>query len=161
MKRTSRARTGTRSGSSTPDEVNRQGPRGDLSGSSTLDEVIREGPRGTLVEHPDTPTTQPPSVFTSPCTGWSCIQDYFRRGGLAYIQMMGRVKHGYTLNEHDELNYWRNGPGDEIAFTPLQYELTIRLDSTTLGLTCANWYQSATTITSGTTLPPSSCASPT
>ena len=47
--------------------------------------------------------------------------------------MLGRVKHGYTLNEHDELNYWRNGPGDEIAFTPLQYELIIRLEGTNLG----------------------------
>ena len=75
-----------------------------------------EGAAASAAEAPADPDA--PSGFTSPSTSWSCIQKYFRRGGLVYIQMLGRVNHGYTLNEHDELSHWRNGPGDEIAFTP-------------------------------------------
>ena len=74
------------------------------------------------------PAEAAPSVFTSPSTGWLCIQKLIRRDDLVFIQIQtgDRMEHGYTLNEYDELNYWRKGPGGEIAFTPLQYELIIR-----------------------------------
>jgi len=85
------------------------------------------GPTGTDADHSNsTPPATAPSKFTSLSNEWFCIQNYFRRNDLVFIQILGRREHGYTLNEHDELNYWRKGPGDEIVFTPLQYELIIR-----------------------------------
>jgi hypothetical protein len=74
----------------------------------------------------DAEASAAPSEFTSFSNGWFCIQNLFRRDDLVFIQILGRPEHGYTLNERDELNYWRKGPRDEIAFTPLQYELIIR-----------------------------------
>ena len=94
-------------------------------------------PLAAILADPEEDTEAAPSVFTSPISGWFCIQNLFRRDDLVFIQILGmgrgRVEHGYTLNERDELNYWCKGPGGEIAFTPLQYELIIRPEELGLG----------------------------
>ena len=51
-------------------------------------------------------------------TEWCCISKCFRRGELVYIQLRDSVMHGFTLNERDDLNYFRERPGGVIAYAP-------------------------------------------